>query len=115
MAWLLDLDGVVWLAGDAIPGSVDAIARLRAAGQRVLFVTNNSSPTIAEQLRTFAAMYGAAPTRRQKRMNSFVPKRLGSKRCGPGVGLRSCEGRVSAQKSVRRGRVSAAPMPSCQS
>src|SRR5437868_2900718 len=56
MAWLLDLDGVVWLAGEAIPGSVDAIARLRAAGQRVLFVTNNSSPTIAEQLRTFAAM-----------------------------------------------------------
>jgi len=37
-----DLDGVVWLAHRPIPGSADAIARLRAAGHRVLFVTNNS-------------------------------------------------------------------------
>ena len=32
----------VWLAQHAIPGSVEAIARLRRAGHRVLFVTNNS-------------------------------------------------------------------------
>jgi len=49
MAWLLDLDGVVWLSGEAIPGSPEAIARLRAAGERVLFVTNNSSARVAEQ------------------------------------------------------------------
>jgi 4-nitrophenyl phosphatase len=49
MAWLLDLDGVVWLAGVPIPGSVDAIAQLRDAGERVVFVSNNSSATIAEQ------------------------------------------------------------------
>ncbi|MCU1359360.1 MAG: putative phosphatase [Ilumatobacteraceae bacterium] len=46
---LLDLDGVVWLSHVPIAGSVEAIARLRAAGSRVLFVTNNSSNTIAEQ------------------------------------------------------------------
>lgn len=45
---LLDLDGVVWLAGTPIPGAVDAIARLRARGHRVLFVTNNSAPLVAE-------------------------------------------------------------------
>ena len=56
MAWLLDLDGVVWLAGVAIPGSVDAVARLRAAGQRVLFVTNNSSARVAEQEAKLAAI-----------------------------------------------------------
>jgi 4-nitrophenyl phosphatase len=39
---LCDLDGVVWLSHHAISGSADAIARLRAAGHRVLFVTNNS-------------------------------------------------------------------------
>ena len=39
---ICDLDGVIWLAQRAIPGSADAIARLRAAGHRVLFVTNNS-------------------------------------------------------------------------
>ena len=38
-----DLDGVIWLADHAIAGSADAIARLRASGRRVLFVTNNSA------------------------------------------------------------------------
>lgn len=46
---LCDLDGVVWLMHQPIPGSVDAIARLRAASHRVLFVTNNSSATVATQ------------------------------------------------------------------
>jgi len=46
--WVVDLDGVVWLSGEPIPGSGDAVARLRAAGVRVLFVSNNSSPTIAD-------------------------------------------------------------------
>jgi 4-nitrophenyl phosphatase len=49
MAWLLDLDGVVWLSGVAIPGSPEAVARLREAGERVVFVTNNSSARVGEQ------------------------------------------------------------------
>ncbi|MFK8023354.1 MAG: HAD-IIA family hydrolase [Ilumatobacter sp.] len=40
---LCDLDGVVWLAHEPIPGAVDAIARIRSSGARVLFVTNNSA------------------------------------------------------------------------
>jgi 4-nitrophenyl phosphatase len=48
--WLLDLDGVVWLSEDPIPGSAEAIARLRARGIRVVFLTNNSSATVAEYL-----------------------------------------------------------------
>ncbi|MFZ4720763.1 MAG: HAD-IIA family hydrolase [Ilumatobacteraceae bacterium] len=46
---LCDLDGVVWLAHRPIPGSVEAIARLREAGHRVLFVTNNSSARVEDQ------------------------------------------------------------------
>lgn len=46
---LLDLDGVVWLDHVPIPGSVDAVAAARASGLRVVFVTNNSSKTLAEQ------------------------------------------------------------------
>lgn len=46
---LCDLDGVVWLMHQPIDCAVDAIARLRAAGHRVLFVTNNSSATLAKQ------------------------------------------------------------------
>jgi HAD superfamily hydrolase (TIGR01450 family) len=48
MAWVLDLDGVVWLAGDPIPGSPEAISRLRAAGEQVIFLTNNSGPTLEQ-------------------------------------------------------------------
>ena len=46
---LCDLDGVVWLAHQPIAGSVAAIASLRSAGHRVLFVTNNSADTIQAQ------------------------------------------------------------------
>lgn len=44
---LCDLDGVIWLAHRPIPGSASAVARLRSAGHRVLFVTNNSTATVA--------------------------------------------------------------------
>jgi 4-nitrophenyl phosphatase len=40
-----DLDGVIWLGDRPIPGSADAVAALRAAGHRFLFVTNNSFST----------------------------------------------------------------------
>lgn len=46
--WVLDLDGVVWLSGRPIEGADEAVARLRGSGARVLFATNNSSPTRAE-------------------------------------------------------------------
>jgi glycerol-1-phosphatase len=49
VTWVLDLDGVVWLADQPLPGAADAVARLRAAGERVLFVTNNSYPVVADQ------------------------------------------------------------------
>jgi HAD superfamily hydrolase (TIGR01450 family) len=47
---LCDLDGVVWLGHQPIPGSVNAIASLRKAGIRVVFVTNNSFSTYEEQV-----------------------------------------------------------------
>ncbi|MBM3827948.1 MAG: HAD-IIA family hydrolase [Actinobacteria bacterium] len=51
---LCDLDGVVWLAHRPIPGSAEAVADLRAAGHRVLFVTNNSSATVGAQEQALA-------------------------------------------------------------
>ena len=48
MNWVLDLDGVIWLAETPIPGAADGVRRLQAAGERVVFVTNNSLPTEAE-------------------------------------------------------------------
>jgi glycerol 3-phosphatase-2 len=47
---LCDLDGVVWLKHEPLPGAVRAIADLRSRGHRVLFVTNNSSKTLGDQV-----------------------------------------------------------------
>ncbi len=55
VTWLLDLDGVVWLTGDPLPGAVEAIARLQKAGERVTFFTNNSGPMMADHLGHLAA------------------------------------------------------------
>lgn len=48
MPFALDLDGVIWLAEDPIPGAAGAVARLREAGEPVVFVTNNSSQPVGE-------------------------------------------------------------------
>ncbi|MEY2452436.1 MAG: hypothetical protein QOD92_2010 [Acidimicrobiaceae bacterium] len=48
MNWVLDLDGVVWLAETPIPGAAEAVQRLQASGGTVVFVTNNSHPTTAD-------------------------------------------------------------------
>ncbi|HYX44210.1 MAG TPA: HAD-IIA family hydrolase [Acidimicrobiales bacterium] len=50
MAWILDLDGVIWLGPDVVPGVPEAVARLRDAGERVLFLTNNSSRPVSDVL-----------------------------------------------------------------
>lgn len=52
-AALLDLDGVVYLGGQPIPGAADAIAAAAARGMKRAYVTNNASRTphaIAAQL-----------------------------------------------------------------
>lgn len=48
MVWILDCDGVVWLSDRPIPGSPDAIGRLKAAGERVLFITNHSGFAVGD-------------------------------------------------------------------
>jgi glycerol 3-phosphatase-2 len=50
---LLDLDGVVYLSGAAVPGAPKALAEARHRGMRLAFVTNNASRSasaIAAQL-----------------------------------------------------------------
>jgi 4-nitrophenyl phosphatase len=60
VTWLLDLDGVIWLGNEPLRGSADAVARLRGAGERVLFVTNNSAFRVADQEAKLAAFGIAA-------------------------------------------------------
>ena len=52
---LLDLDGTVYRGKDPVPGAADAIRDARAAGLRILFVTNRANRTpaaVAGQLRS---------------------------------------------------------------
>lgn len=56
VTWVLDCDGVIWLADDPIPGSAEAVSRLRANGERVVFITNNSYPARADHLEKLARM-----------------------------------------------------------
>jgi 4-nitrophenyl phosphatase len=52
--WLFDLDGVVWLSDEPIPGAAEGINRLAAAGHRVAYFTNNSRPKRAVHLAKLA-------------------------------------------------------------
>ncbi len=46
--WALDLDGVIWRGTETVPGSPEAVARLRAAGIPIAFVTNSAQRTPAQ-------------------------------------------------------------------
>jgi glycerol-1-phosphatase len=55
---LLDLDGVVYLGGTAIPGAAESLRKAQAAGMRLAYVTNNAFRTpaaIAALLTSFGA------------------------------------------------------------
>jgi glycerol 3-phosphatase-2 len=52
--FLIDLDGVVWIGREPVPGSAEALRALLEAGKRLVFVTNNPGrhpSAYAERLR----------------------------------------------------------------
>lgn len=59
--FLLDMDGVLWGGGHAIPGAQEAVVRLREMGKSILFITNNSAKSRRQVL----------PTRRHKKLPSL--------------------------------------------
>ncbi|HEX8050082.1 MAG TPA: hypothetical protein VF504_01325, partial [Solirubrobacterales bacterium] len=59
---LIDLDGVVWIGREPVPGSVEALRALLAAGKRIVFVTNNPGrppQAYAERLQELGVEVGA--------------------------------------------------------
>ena len=109
MTWVLDLDGVVWLGDQPIPGSAEAVARLRANGTRVVLVTNNSALTTGEYLAKLDRLGVPTPaddlvTSAQIAAGLLEPGSTALVCAGPGVTEALTERGVSA---VRDGRADA--------
>ena len=56
MPWVLDLDGVIRLGEEPIAGAAEAVDMLRAAGEDVVFATNNAYRSIRDQEASLEAM-----------------------------------------------------------
>lgn len=56
MGWVLDLDGVVWLADRPIEGAAGAVRALREAGEPIVFVTNMSYGRLADVVDKLGSM-----------------------------------------------------------
>jgi len=62
-AILLDVDGVLHVSGEPLPGAAEAVRRLRENGHRLRFVTNTTTRArsqLGEQLRAHGAASAAS-------------------------------------------------------
>jgi glycerol 3-phosphatase-2 len=81
--FLIDLDGVVWIGREPVPGSVEALRALLEAGKRLVFVTNNPGrlpSAYAERLRELGVEVGEE----QIVTAGMVVARLAGDAAGPG-------------------------------
>jgi 4-nitrophenyl phosphatase len=89
MAWILDLDGVVWRGDQPIAGSAEAIGRLRASGEEVGFVTNFSYAPVEAVEAKLAGFgieaRGAVSTSAQAAAGLLEPGERALLVAGPGV------------------------------
>jgi HAD superfamily hydrolase (TIGR01450 family) len=82
---LVDLDGVVWIGREPVPGAVEALRSLLEAGKRIVFVTNNPGKlpaAYAERLRGLGVEVGAE----QIVTAGIVVARLAGEAAGEGGG-----------------------------
>jgi HAD superfamily hydrolase (TIGR01450 family) len=81
---MLDLDGVVYVGRDAIPGAPDHLADARAAGLRLAFITNNASRPPGEVARHLREL-GVAATADDVVTSAQAAARLALERFGAGA------------------------------
>jgi HAD superfamily hydrolase (TIGR01450 family) len=83
--FLIDLDGVVWVGRDPVPGSPQALATMLAKGKEIVFVTNNPSKppaAYAERLQSLGVEIEAE----RIVTAGMVVSRLAAEAAGPGGG-----------------------------
>jgi HAD superfamily hydrolase (TIGR01450 family) len=79
---LIDLDGVVWIGREPVPGSLETLTTLLAAGKRIAFVTNNPSRPPAAYAERLTGM-GVAVSADQIVTAGMVAARLAREATGP--------------------------------
>jgi HAD superfamily hydrolase (TIGR01450 family) len=80
---LVDLDGVVWIGPEMVPGAVEALAELLGRGMAIVFVTNNS---VKQPSQYAARLRGAGIEVPDTRVvtGGAATARLAAERIGPG-------------------------------
>jgi HAD superfamily hydrolase (TIGR01450 family) len=68
--WLFDLDGTIYRGSQLVPGADATIAALRAAGRRVVFLSNKPLETRADYARKLTAL--GIPTAADEVLNSSL-------------------------------------------
>jgi len=116
---IVDLDGVIWLGSDPIPGAAEAIAAVRANGTKVLFLTNEPlrsrsaiaarlteigiPATTAEVMTSAAAVartVGSLPGLETRRALVIGPRALHDEISAAGFQLLACEDAGQAEVVV---------------
>jgi HAD superfamily hydrolase (TIGR01450 family) len=105
---IFDLDGVVYVGTEPVPGAADAIGRLRERGTPIAFVTNNASRSAADVARLLASV-GVPAGPAEVTTSAQAAATVLAERFEPGgpvlvVGTSSLEAEVAAVglKPVRR-------------
>ena len=98
-ALICDLDGVIWLADQAIAGAAEAIGALRRSGSTVLFVSNNSFAPVAD-VEGKLARFGI-PARGDVLTSAHAAAQL----VEPGERVFLCAGPGAAEALMARGAV----------
>jgi HAD superfamily hydrolase (TIGR01450 family) len=82
---LIDLDGVVWIGREPVPGAAETLRALLAAGKRIVFVTNNPGKPPASYAKRLRSM-GVEVGPEQIVTAGMVAARLAGEAAGAGGG-----------------------------
>jgi len=90
-AVVLDLDGVIWLGDEPLPGAAEAVDRFRAAGLDVGFMTNNSSLPVGGYVEKLARM-GITADASEMLTSALAAAELLAAGLAPGAKVLACSG-----------------------
>ena len=103
-AVVLDLDGVLWLGNEPLPGAAEAVAGFRSAGLEVGFMTNNSSLPVGEYVEKLAR-FGVEADPSEVLTSALATAELLAADLAPGSKVLACSGPGVVEALEARGFV----------